>query len=476
MRSSLGMLLAVTLVLGSCSGTDGTGTTEHSTGSTAAGTVPTSSGGTVPTADTSPQALGVEVGKVGFTYYLHYDRPAVTAAAELHNTSDSYVHLGLWQAELLDANGAVVADTTDLFDGSVAPGATVWLVPNFVLEEGTAEPSSIRVEVLEAQLVEVEQLANGTMPVGDAPVRQLSGLTYLDVNDEMHVEAVFRNDGGARLTQLYASCGLYANDEPVGGTYAFVSEILPGAAAGIDSVLGLGTITPLPTDVRCAANTVNTSTYEPGATGSGLEVKAGMTYNPAGGQGKFYDTLVGVTVHNPSAEAAFTVHIDVDVLDAAGNIVHVVTPSETYVLPGETLHTGIRGVMALDSAPPASVVARTRVESWGDPTNASLGSSEGLDLTAYRFGFAGLAAHLEVGLLRFVGTVTNASTADLEDAVISCAALQAGQPTGGASWTLGPTPAGIPTGFEIIAAFSAVPVYDTIDCNVHLTSITAITP
>lgn len=485
MRATLALAASAALLVASCGG-GGTGgsvdtrpvdTAVPPTGS-APDSVPDTAPDTTSPVDTTlpddPAALGVAVGQTGFTATTRYDRPVVSAGAEVTNTGSQAVDNVRWTAELVDGSGAVLADSSGTMFDTLLPGATTWLAPSLRLEEGAAAPAELRVALLSARPATEVTVANTTVPADESDVEVVSAVAYRDINEELHVEAVFHNPSAARLTKIHTACGLYdTSGALVAASSGWVSELLPGGDGAADLVTNLVPFDP-PADVRCWAGLTNTSTYEPGATGSGLEVQVGMTYNP-GGSDEFYDTMVGVTIHNPTAQAAFEVQVDVDLLDADGRIVEVATPSSTYVLPGETVYTGIAPIMSRDSAPPASAVARSYVGAWGDPTQASLGSQEGLDLTAYPFDVTA-TAYLDHGMLMFGGMATNKSTADLEDAVVSCVALRGGVPVAGTSWTLGETPAGVPTEFEAITSHRSLPAHDEVRCTVHLTAITDITP
>jgi hypothetical protein len=481
MRATLALAASAALLVASCGG-GGSGvsvdTSPADTGVSPTGGPPNSGPDTttpsITTLPDDPAALGVVVGATGFTATTKYDRPVISAGAEVTNNGDRAVGDVRWTAELLDGSGVVLDDASGTTIGVLLPGQTLWLTLPVRLEAGMAAPADLRVTLESATVVEAVTVANTTVPFDESAVETVSAVPYRDINDELHVEAVFHNPTTARLTQAHLSCGLYDTAGALSATTeGWVYELLPGGDGAADMVANLVPFDPRG-EVRCSASLANISTYEPGATGSGLEVQAGLTFNP-GGTDEFYDTIVGVTVHNPTAKAAFDVRIDVDLLDAQGRIVEVATPSSTYVLPGETLYTGIAPIMSLDSGPPVSVVARSFVATWGDPTSASLGSQDGLDLTAYPFD-VNASAYLDVGLLMFGGSVTNRSTSDLDDAVVSCAALRGGVPVAGTSWTLGETPAGAPTEFEAISSHRSLPAHDEVRCTVHLTAITTITP
>ncbi|MBI4884767.1 MAG: hypothetical protein HY826_12020 [Actinobacteria bacterium] len=412
----------------------------------------------------------LELGEVGFATGLKYERPVITAAAEVVNTSGGSVSDIEWSATLIDANGSIVSDARGTLNGPLGPGETTWIVPSFRLEAGAA-PVELQVDLLAARQITTFTVANGALTPQDAMIEPVSAKTYLDINGEIHVEAAFRNTGDARLTSVLANCGVYVDDSLVGGAWGFINEMLPGGDAGMDTSSGLIAIEPLPSDVRCDARPVNISTYEPSSTESGVVVQAGMTFNPGGGQGKFYDVNIGATVFNPTDQTAFGVRVEVDILDGQGRFVHLAVPATDYVLPGETYYTGISSVMARDSEPPASLRARVSVDHWGDGTSASLGSQDGLDLTAVPFDVSSPSAYIGVGLLMFGGTITNRSAVDIEDAVIGCTAMQAGAPVGGGYWTLGVTPVNEIVPFEIITSTTGSLAYDDLQCTVHLTSI-----
>lgn len=179
----------------------------------------------------------------------------------------------------------------------------------------------MNVTVEAAERITDLQLAGTRMPLDDIALAMTVGRTVFDINDVMHLEAEFRNDSDARLTQVVVNCGLY-NDGAVGGAFGYLSEITPMGLAGFDSTSGLANITPAPVDVRCHASPTISSEYQPGVAGSELQVQAGLAYHPGGVSGA-HDVNIGATIHNPTQKAAIWVTLDVDMLDAQGRFIQV---------------------------------------------------------------------------------------------------------------------------------------------------------
>ena len=465
------VLVAVSaLVMASCGGggsADPTGRTQVP-GSSAPGT--TQPLDTVAPATMALDAEGdLRVAATGFSTALLYERTTVTAAAELVNDGDTAVGNISWKAELVDAAGIVLDDSGGSFYGALAPGDSLWLVPSFFGIDD-AQPAAMNVTVEAAERITDLQLAGTRMPLDDIALAMTVGRTVFDINDVMHLEAEFRNDSDARLTQVVVNCGLYNDGALVGGAFGYLSEITPMGLAGFDSTSGLANITPAPVDVRCHASPTISSEYQPGVAGSELQVQAGLAYHPGGVSGA-HDVNIGATIHNPTQKAAIWVTLDVDMLDAQGRFIQVASIDEAYVLPGETVYTGAFPVPDTASDPPASLRTRVAVREWGDPTNITLASDEALDLTSYTFDVAGAKAYQHLGMLMFGGSVTNGSAVGMDGLSVSCTAFAGGAVLAGGRWTLDPAPVAVAVPFEIITGYTGTIAADEVKCNVHLTSI-----
>lgn len=469
MRATV-LFAATALVLASCGG-GGTATPTVRTD------VPVTDGAnasdpldTAAPATMAPDAAGdLRVASSGFSTALQYGSTMITAAAELVNDGDGYVGMISWTAELVDAAGVVIDHSSDTFYGALAPGESMWAVPNFFGIEGT-QPAALNVTVESADRLTDLAVVDGTMPLGDISVVMAVGRTVFDINDVMHIEAEFRNDSDARLTQLSVSCGVYSDGALAGGASGYLSEITPRGLAGFDSTSGLANITPAPTDVRCHASPGISSEYQPGVAGSELQVQAGFAYNPGGVAGT-HDVNIGTTIFNPTQKAALWVTVDVDMLDAQGRFIQLASISEAYVLPGETVYTGAFPVPDTASDPPASLRTRVHVSEWGDPKNATLASDDSLDLTSYTFDVSGAQVYHENGMLMIGGTVTNRSAVGMDGLSVSCTAFAGGSIAAGGRWTLDPAPIGIGVPFEIITGYTGTISADEVKCTVHLTSI-----
>ena len=180
---------------------------------------------------------------------------------------------------------------------------------------------------------------------------------------------------------------------------------------------------------------------------------------------------IGATIFNPTQKASSWVTVHVDMLDVQGRFIQMESIGEAYVLPGETVYTGAFPVPDLASDPPSSLRTRVDVREWGDPTNATLASEEGLDLTSYTFDVAGVSAYHRLGMLMFGGSVTNRSAAGMDGLSVSCTAVAAGSVIGGGRWTLDPAPKDVAVPFEIITGYTGAMPADEVECTVHLTSI-----
>lgn len=471
MRATV-LFAATAVVVAACGGGGSADPTVRTDVPASGGTGVSSSLATVPPGTMAPDAAGdLRIAATGFSTAMEYERTTITAAAELVNDGDGYVGAISWSAELLDAAGAVIDDSGGSFYGALAPGASLWLVPSFFGIDD-AQPASLNVTVSSAERITELQLAGTRMPLDDIAVSMVVGRTVFDINDVMHLEAEFRNDSDARLTQVEVTCGLYNDGALMGGAYGYLSEITPRGLAGFDSTSGLATITPAPTDVRCYASPTISSEYQPGVAGSELQVQAAFAYHPGGVSGT-HDVNIGATIFNPTEKVALWVTVDVDMLDAQGRFTHVATIDEAYVLPGETVYTGAFPVPDVATDPPASLRPRVFVREWGDPKNATLASQEALDLTSYTFDVAGASAYQRLGMLMFGGSVTNRSSVGMEGLTVSCTAFAGGSIVGGGRWTLGPAPVGVAVPFEIITGYTGALPADEVRCTVHLTSISA---
>ena len=415
----------------------------------------------------------VAVGPTGFSIVKRYGRTDITAAAEITNTSSGFLANVSWRAAMLATDGSVIKEATGRTP-TIPAGATVWAVPGFHFDATKTPPAKLVLTIDGAD----RATTIAEVPLAEAPLRVKGTRTYVDVNGDLHIEGVVTNTGSARLTVVYYACGVYdVGGTLVGGAYGFVNEVLPGGEAGFDTTSNLAPIAPKPADVRCYASPENSSTFEPGGAGSGLVARAGFTYNPAGGQGKWYDLNLGAAITNPSDKAAYNVETEIDLLDADGAFVHAVALNRTFILPGETWYTGAFPVVDRDSEPPAKLRIRTRVGAWGDPTKARVGEESAYDLTKVRFAIKGARYYRDrAGLGIIGGTATNTSGQDLGASTVGCTLFgDADQATsdivGGGTWTLPKLAAGKSTAFEMISHFTGKVVYATTGCSVHLSHV-----